>query len=505
MHRKLLLGTAVLGLMIGVSAPAGAQQYFSRFRESDKPPVEVDMDVLNASPKQQTRVADYSYVRSPDMQKDEPAAAPAPEKPKAKTVEDQAEAVALQAQPAPKKKTAKTAKKHSKKHATEIVADTPPPAPKPAGPIISQPPARETAAPALEHRDIGAMAPIISNPPDSGAPAVVQQRQVVQPNMMGAPVVASRPSMLPPDDVLADEQAELAREAVPRAPAPAKPVVAPSPVSPKKSKKHHVMPEMSRPPEADSAPAETYAAPAAPHVTTSAARDMTEDRPVATPLPDIKIVHDADNPEVAEPLPVPQPEVHRTPRDEPLPLPKGGKIGHTTAPLLMQRPGLGSAPPADVLIPPASPTSGTEAAIVPPIAAPAATAAPPEDVTAAMAMPPDETAPATPSMPVVPTMSDLTLTFTGNSSDLSPETQKKLDGVIHQMSEMTDGRLQVRGYAAGEDGSKSSARRIALSRALSVRSYLMDKGIKPTRVDVRALGTETDRSPIDRVDLLFVR
>lgn len=110
-----------------------------------------------------------------------------------------------------------------------------------------------------------------------------------------------------------------------------------------------------------------------------------------------------------------------------------------------------------------------------------------------------------PVMPVVPALADLTLSFMGNSSDLTAESQRKLDGVIRQLAETVEGRLQVRGYAAGEEGSPSSARRIALSRALAVRSYLMDRGVKPTRVDVRALGTETDRAPPDRVDLIFAR
>lgn len=109
-----------------------------------------------------------------------------------------------------------------------------------------------------------------------------------------------------------------------------------------------------------------------------------------------------------------------------------------------------------------------------------------------------------PKFPVVPSAADLTLDFPGNSSDLTSAAQRKLDAVIRQMEDLADGgRLQVRGYATGEDGSKSSARRIALSRALSVRSYLMDKGVKAKRVDVRALGAETDRNPLDRVDLIF--
>lgn len=103
----------------------------------------------------------------------------------------------------------------------------------------------------------------------------------------------------------------------------------------------------------------------------------------------------------------------------------------------------------------------------------------------------------------VPTLADLTLLFEASSSDLNPDTQKKLDDVIKQMISSTAGRLQVRAFATGEDGTASSARRVSLSRALSVRSYLMDHGIKPNRVDVRAMGTETDRSPLDRIDLVF--
>lgn len=105
----------------------------------------------------------------------------------------------------------------------------------------------------------------------------------------------------------------------------------------------------------------------------------------------------------------------------------------------------------------------------------------------------------------VPSMADLSLAFDGHSSDLTPDAESKLRNVIKQLSGMPETRLQVRAYAAGEDGSKSSARRISLSRALAVRSFLMDNGIRPTRVDVRALGTETDRSPLDRADLIFAR
>lgn len=119
-----------------------------------------------------------------------------------------------------------------------------------------------------------------------------------------------------------------------------------------------------------------------------------------------------------------------------------------------------------------------------------------------------EVEPATPSvnnLPAVPTLSDLTLVFTQTQNDLDPAMQQKLDGIAAHLAQAIDSRLQVRAYAMGEDGTKASARRISLSRALAVRSYLMDKGVKPVRVDVRALGTDTDREPIDRVDLVFAK
>jgi outer membrane protein OmpA-like peptidoglycan-associated protein len=108
------------------------------------------------------------------------------------------------------------------------------------------------------------------------------------------------------------------------------------------------------------------------------------------------------------------------------------------------------------------------------------------------------------SFGAVPTATDLSIDFAGESVDLDSVAEGKLKNVIQQMN-AADNMLQVRAYATGQDGSKSSARRISLSRALAVRSYLMDNGIKPHRVNVRALGSETDRSPVDRVDLIFAR
>lgn len=63
-------------------------------------------------------------------------------------------------------------------------------------------------------------------------------------------------------------------------------------------------------------------------------------------------------------------------------------------------------------------------------------------------------------------------------------------------------RLQLMAYAGGSELSSSKARRLSLSRALSVRSFLIENGIRATRIDVRALGDKTTEDPLNRVDVI---
>ncbi len=51
------------------------------------------------------------------------------------------------------------------------------------------------------------------------------------------------------------------------------------------------------------------------------------------------------------------------------------------------------------------------------------------------------------------------------------------------------------------DGGPSKARRLSLSRALAVRAFLIDQGVRSTRMDVRALGDKVQDGPSDRVDI----
>jgi outer membrane protein OmpA-like peptidoglycan-associated protein len=58
--------------------------------------------------------------------------------------------------------------------------------------------------------------------------------------------------------------------------------------------------------------------------------------------------------------------------------------------------------------------------------------------------------------------------------------------------------LQAFGGARGDKG--SDARRLSLKRALAIRQALIDDGVEPGRIDVRAMGG-ADTGPSDRVDV----
>ena len=59
--------------------------------------------------------------------------------------------------------------------------------------------------------------------------------------------------------------------------------------------------------------------------------------------------------------------------------------------------------------------------------------------------------------------------------------------------------LQAFGGAKGDKG--SDARRLSLKRALAIRQVLIDDGVSPDRIDVRAMGGVDDTGPADRVDV----
>lgn len=77
--------------------------------------------------------------------------------------------------------------------------------------------------------------------------------------------------------------------------------------------------------------------------------------------------------------------------------------------------------------------------------------------------------------------------------------------ILAALKAAPDTRIQIVAYAAAPDGKEATARRTSLSRALSVRTYLMSQGIDATRMDVRAMGLQPDKkAPADKVDMILI-
>jgi outer membrane protein OmpA-like peptidoglycan-associated protein len=96
----------------------------------------------------------------------------------------------------------------------------------------------------------------------------------------------------------------------------------------------------------------------------------------------------------------------------------------------------------------------------------------------------------------------LTIGFAADEMDLRPEAATSLDTLLAAMLRDESARIQLMAYAGSQGGSASAARRLSLSRALAVRGYLIENGVRSTRIDVRALGDAVEQGSPDRVDVV---
>ncbi len=77
-----------------------------------------------------------------------------------------------------------------------------------------------------------------------------------------------------------------------------------------------------------------------------------------------------------------------------------------------------------------------------------------------------------------------------------------LDELVARLMQDNNLRLEIQCFAAGEVNAENKARRLSLIRCLGIREYLTNKGIAPSRTDLRALGFRSKGQPVDRVDIL---
>jgi len=131
--------------------------------------------------------------------------------------------------------------------------------------------------------------------------------------------------------------------------------------------------------------------------------------------------------------------------------------------------------------------------------------APPKPIRTASRAP----APSAPPQPsaatsAAPNSGAIQLLFDQGQSDFTDQMEGPLAPLVKDLKSNEKSRVQLLAYAASVDGNASKARRLSLSRALSVRAHLMAQGIASTRMDVRALGDRDKSGPADRVDVLLL-
>ena len=148
--------------------------------------------------------------------------------------------------------------------------------------------------------------------------------------------------------------------------------------------------------------------------------------------------------------------------------------------------------PVEPVAPPETTQETTRANALPPVATGASdiiTLTPPPTLEASL--PPDVSDPAT-----------LEIVFEAQSFALDDADIAQLDRLSAAMTADDGLDIQLLAYARGSDDQASQARRLSLSRALAVRGFLMERGIRSTRMQVRALGNKTTGGNPDRVNII---
>jgi outer membrane protein OmpA-like peptidoglycan-associated protein len=78
---------------------------------------------------------------------------------------------------------------------------------------------------------------------------------------------------------------------------------------------------------------------------------------------------------------------------------------------------------------------------------------------------------------------------------------KFLAGNLNAAMVSPNARIELQAFGGTKGDKGSDARRLSLKRALAIRQVLIDDGVSPDRIDVRAMGGVDDTGPTDRVDV----
>lgn len=206
-----------------------------------------------------------------------------------------------------------------------------------------------------------------------------------------------------------------------------------------------------------------------------------------------------------EPSVAPKPPTASTtaPTDNPTPSASATPSQPSSPPPAAGQMATGAMPPARPAVPePAAPAPAAAPAlpaVTVPTLAPSAREPQEAHLTPAAPPAPPAASPA-PSGGIEP---PLTILFETESARLPDSIRASLSKLSDRLSGDTALQIQILAYAEGDEENASKARRLSLSRALAVRSVLIDQGVRSTRIEVRALGNKVPEGPADRVDVLL--
>lgn len=246
----------------------------------------------------------------------------------------------------------------------------------------------------------------------------------------------------------------------------------------------------------------------------------------AVPPPPIVTTPPPANPTVSvkpDPVPVaapkPTPQVATTPTPAPAPAPTATTPA-SPSPALATPPVSASPPPtrtATVTPPPPTPTPppaatppvtppppARTATVTPTTVVPPTPSAPPASTPPAAAPPTRTTSAVAPALPPEPAFVPpkgqvaASVTFAPQSAELTAGAKTDLDRLAKNLGDRSLRQIELRAYAGGGD---PDSRKVSLARALVVRSYLIDRGVK-ARIEVGAYGGDGRGGPSDRVDVL---
>ena len=98
------------------------------------------------------------------------------------------------------------------------------------------------------------------------------------------------------------------------------------------------------------------------------------------------------------------------------------------------------------------------------------------------------------------------LSFARNSIDITYAHSFVLEDVLKALHALDNTNLSIDAYATlTPNGNVATARRVALSRGLSVRDWFIQRGVQPQRMQIRALGNDGPRVSSDYVYLNILK